>query len=44
MAGYGAAREFAKLLGRSDVTALLHETLAEERNADKKAEWDFETG
>jgi ferritin-like metal-binding protein YciE len=36
MAGYGSAREFAKLLGHTDVAALLDETLAEEKNADKK--------
>jgi ferritin-like metal-binding protein YciE len=36
MAGYGSAREFAKLLGHSDVAALLDETLTEEKNADKK--------
>jgi ferritin-like metal-binding protein YciE len=36
IAGYGSAREFAKLLGHSDVAALLDETLAEEKNADKK--------
>jgi ferritin-like metal-binding protein YciE len=36
MAGYGSAREFAKLLGHSDAAALLNETLAEEKNADKK--------
>lgn len=36
MAGYGAAREFAKLLGHSDIAALLDETLTEEKNADKK--------
>jgi ferritin-like metal-binding protein YciE len=36
MAGYGSAREFAKLLGHSDVATLLDETLAEEKNADKK--------
>jgi len=36
MAGYGSAREFAKLLGHPDVAALLDETLAEEKNADKK--------
>lgn len=35
MAGYGSAREFAKLLGRNEVAALLDETLAEEKNADK---------
>jgi ferritin-like metal-binding protein YciE len=36
MAGYGSAREFAKLLGLTDVATLLDETLAEEKNADKK--------
>lgn len=36
MAGYGAARDFAKLLGLSDVASLLQETLEEEKNADKK--------
>jgi ferritin-like metal-binding protein YciE len=36
MAGYGSAREFAKVLGLSDVAQLLDETLAEEKNADKK--------
>jgi len=35
MAGYGSAREFAKLLGLTDVAALLEETLEEEKNADK---------
>jgi ferritin-like metal-binding protein YciE len=35
MAGYGSAREFAKLLGLSEVAQLLDETLAEEKNADK---------
>jgi len=35
MAGYGSAREFAKLLGLSPVAALLDETLAEEKAADK---------
>lgn len=35
MAGYGSAREFAKLLGESEVAGLLEETLAEEKNADK---------
>jgi len=35
MAGYGAARQFAKLLGFSDAAQLLDETLAEEKNADK---------
>jgi ferritin-like metal-binding protein YciE len=36
MAGYGSAREFAKLLGQRDVAELLDETLAEEKAADKK--------
>lgn len=36
MAGYGAARDFAKALGMSDVASLLEETLQEEKNADKK--------
>ena len=36
MAGYGSAREFAKALGLSDVAAILDETLAEEKSADKK--------
>jgi ferritin-like metal-binding protein YciE len=35
MAGYGAARDFAKLLGQKEVAALLDETLAEEKDADK---------
>ena len=35
MARYGSAREFAKLLAQQEVAALLDETLAEERNADK---------
>ena len=35
MAGYGSAREFARLLGQKEVAALLDETLAEEKNADK---------
>jgi ferritin-like metal-binding protein YciE len=35
MAGYGSARDFAKLLGQTEVAALLEETLAEEKNADK---------
>jgi ferritin-like metal-binding protein YciE len=35
MAGYGSAREFAKLLGQKDIAELLDETLAEEKNADK---------
>jgi ferritin-like metal-binding protein YciE len=36
MAGYGTARDFAKLLGMSDVASLLEETLEEEKSADKK--------
>jgi ferritin-like metal-binding protein YciE len=36
MAGYGTARDFAKLLGMSDVASLLEQTLEEEKNADKK--------
>lgn len=36
MAGYGSAREFAKMLGMTDVAELLDETLAEEKAADKK--------
>lgn len=36
MAGYGAVREYAKLLGMEDVVALLEETLEEEKAADKK--------
>jgi ferritin-like metal-binding protein YciE len=35
MAGYGSARDFAKQLGQNEVAALLEETLAEEKNADK---------
>jgi ferritin-like metal-binding protein YciE len=35
MAGYGSAREFAKLLGLTEVAALLDQTLAEEKAADK---------
>lgn len=35
MAGYGSARDFAKLLGLSEVASLLDETLAEEKAADK---------
>jgi ferritin-like metal-binding protein YciE len=31
MAGYGSAREFAKLLGHSDVAALLDETLTKRK-------------
>jgi ferritin-like metal-binding protein YciE len=36
MAGYGSAREFAKILGLADVASILDETLAEEKSADKK--------
>jgi ferritin-like metal-binding protein YciE len=36
MAGYGTARDFAKLLGWNDVAQLLQETLDEEEAADKK--------
>jgi ferritin-like metal-binding protein YciE len=36
MAGYGTARDFAKLLGMSDVASLLEQTLEEEKSADKK--------
>ena len=36
MAGYGSARDFAKLLGLSEIAALLDETLEEEKLADKK--------
>lgn len=35
MAGYGSARDFAKLLGLREVATLLEETLTEEKNADK---------
>jgi ferritin-like metal-binding protein YciE len=35
MAGYGSARDFAKVLGQSEIAALLEETLTEEKNADK---------
>jgi ferritin-like metal-binding protein YciE len=35
MAGYGSAREFAKMLGLSEVASLLGETLEEEKAADK---------
>jgi ferritin-like metal-binding protein YciE len=36
IAGYGSARDFANTLGLSDVAELLEETLAEEKEADKK--------
>src|SRR5580692_7692124 len=35
MAGYGSARDFAKLLGEREIAELLDETLTEEKNADK---------
>jgi ferritin-like metal-binding protein YciE len=35
MAGYGSAREFAKMLRLSEVASLLEETLEEEKAADK---------
>src|SRR3984885_5426177 len=35
MAGYGSARDFAKMLGESELAGLLDETLTEEKNADK---------
>ena len=35
MAGYGSAREFAKMLGLSEVASSLDETLDEEKAADK---------
>jgi len=36
MAGYGAVREYALLLGMNDVAQLLDETLKEEKAADQK--------
>jgi ferritin-like metal-binding protein YciE len=36
MAGYGTARDFAKLLGLKDVVDLLEQTLEEEKAADRK--------
>jgi ferritin-like metal-binding protein YciE len=36
MAGYGSARDFAKLLGQSEIATLLNATLEEEKSADKK--------
>lgn len=44
MAGYGSAREFAKMLGLSEVATWLDETLEEEKAADKFAEWHCEAG
>jgi ferritin-like metal-binding protein YciE len=35
MAGYGAARTFAQLLGRTDAAGLLQDTLDEERETDE---------
>ena len=36
MAGYGTARDFAKLLGLKEVVGLLEQTLEEEKAADRK--------
>ncbi len=36
MAGYGTARDFAKLLGQEEIVELLEETLEEEKAADQK--------
>lgn len=36
MAGYGSARDFAKILGLAEVASLLEETLEEEKSVDKK--------
>jgi ferritin-like metal-binding protein YciE len=36
MAGYGAVREYANLLGMKEVASLLDETLKEEKAADQK--------
>ena len=36
MAGYGTARDFARLLGMNDVARLLEQTLEEEKAADEK--------
>jgi len=36
MAGYGCVREYANLLGQSEIAALLGETLEEEKAADSK--------
>ena len=44
MAGYGSARDFAKLLAMPEVVELLEETLAEEKAADKKLTEISETG
>jgi ferritin-like metal-binding protein YciE len=36
MAGYGSARDFAKVLGQDEIADLLEETLEEEKAADEK--------
>jgi ferritin-like metal-binding protein YciE len=36
IAGYGSVRSFAQLLGKTDIVALLEETLNEEKAADDK--------
>jgi ferritin-like metal-binding protein YciE len=36
MAGYGAVRTYAEILGKTDIAQLLQETLQEEKAADKK--------
>ncbi|HEY0760034.1 MAG TPA: ferritin-like domain-containing protein [Acidisarcina sp.] len=36
MAGYGSVREYAKLLGQTEIASLLDATLAEEKATDKK--------
>jgi ferritin-like metal-binding protein YciE len=36
MAGYGTARDFAKLLGQDEIVKLLEQTLEEEKAADQK--------
>ena len=43
IAGYGSARDFAKLLGLNDIAALLDATLVEE-NADKDTHQRLKTG
>ena len=44
MAGYGSARDFAKLLGQKEVAALLDETLARGEERRQDADWRFEAG
>jgi ferritin-like metal-binding protein YciE len=39
MAGYGSAREFAKLLGLREIATLLDETLTEERMLTRHLRW-----